>query len=82
MVVNNKMPVNSVKEFIAYAKERPGKLTFGSTGVGAMDYLAGELFMQKTGMQHGARALPGRAAGAERPDRAATSTPSSRSLRW
>jgi tripartite-type tricarboxylate transporter receptor subunit TctC len=48
MVVNNKMPVNSVKEFIAYAKERPGKLTFGSTGVGAMDYLAGELFMQKT----------------------------------
>src|SRR6185436_11609514 len=40
MVVNNKMPVKSVKEFIAYAKERPGKLTFGSTGVGAMDYLA------------------------------------------
>ena len=37
MVVNNKMPVNSVKEFIAYAKERPGKLTYGSTGVGAMD---------------------------------------------
>ena len=51
MVVNNKMPVNSVKEFIAYAKERPGKLTFGSTGVGAMDYLAGELFMQKTGIK-------------------------------
>ncbi len=50
MVVNKKMPVNSVKEFIAYAKERPGKLTFGSTGVGAMDYLAGELFMQKTGI--------------------------------
>ena len=49
MVINNKMPVNSVKEFIAYSKERPGKLTFGSTGVGAMDYLAGELFMQKTG---------------------------------
>jgi tripartite-type tricarboxylate transporter receptor subunit TctC len=47
MVVNNKMPVKSVKEFIAYAKERPGKLTFGSTGVGAMDYLAGELLMQK-----------------------------------
>jgi tripartite-type tricarboxylate transporter receptor subunit TctC len=50
MVVNNKMPVNSVKEFIAYAKERPGKLTFGSTGVGAMDYLAGELLMQKGGI--------------------------------
>jgi tripartite-type tricarboxylate transporter receptor subunit TctC len=51
MVVNNKMPVNSVKEFIAYAKERAGKLTFGSTGVGAMDYLAGELLMQKAGIQ-------------------------------
>jgi tripartite-type tricarboxylate transporter receptor subunit TctC len=48
MVVNNKTPVKSVKEFIAYAKERPGKLTFGSTGVGAMDYLAVELFMRQT----------------------------------
>ena len=50
MVVNNKMPVHSVKEFIAYAKERPGKLTFGSTGVGAMDYLAVELFMRQVGI--------------------------------
>jgi tripartite-type tricarboxylate transporter receptor subunit TctC len=50
MVVNNKMPVNSVKEFIAYAKERPGKLTFGSTGVGAMDYLAVELLMRQVGI--------------------------------
>ncbi len=49
MVVNNKMPVNSVKEFVDYAKARPGKLTFGSTGVGAMDYLAVELFMKATG---------------------------------
>jgi tripartite-type tricarboxylate transporter receptor subunit TctC len=50
MVVNNKLPVNSVKEFIDYAKARPGKLTFGSTGVGAMDYLAVELFMKETGV--------------------------------
>jgi tripartite-type tricarboxylate transporter receptor subunit TctC len=42
--------VHSVKEFIAYAKERPGKLSFGSTGVGAMDYLASVLLMQKTGI--------------------------------
>ena len=49
MVVNNKTPVNSVKEFIDYAKARPGKLSFGSTGVGAMDYLAVELFMRQTG---------------------------------
>ena len=49
MVVNNKLPVNSVKEFIDYAKARPGKLTFGSTGTGALDYLAVELFMRATG---------------------------------
>jgi len=49
MVVNNKTPVNSVKEFIDYAKARPGKLSFGSTGVGAMDYLAVELLMRQTG---------------------------------
>ena len=49
MVVNNKLPVDSVKEFIDYAKARPGKLTFGSTGTGALDYLAVELFMRATG---------------------------------
>jgi tripartite-type tricarboxylate transporter receptor subunit TctC len=51
LVVNNKMPVNSVKDFIAYANERQGKLTFGSTGVGALDYLAAELLMKKTGIR-------------------------------
>ena len=49
MVVNNKTLVNSVKEFIDYAKARPGKLTFGSTGTGALDYLAVELFMKASG---------------------------------
>ena len=50
MVVNKQTPVNSVKEFIAYAKERPGKLKFGSTGVGALDYIAAALFMKQTGI--------------------------------
>lgn len=50
MVVNNKSPASSVKEFVAYAQERPGKLTFGSTGIGAFDYLAAELFMRQTGI--------------------------------
>jgi tripartite-type tricarboxylate transporter receptor subunit TctC len=49
MIVNNKTPVNSVKEFIGYAMARPGKLTFGSTGTAALDYLAVELFMKETG---------------------------------
>jgi tripartite-type tricarboxylate transporter receptor subunit TctC len=49
MVVNNKTPAHSVNEFIDYAKARAGKLTFGSTGTGALDYLAVELFMRATG---------------------------------
>jgi tripartite-type tricarboxylate transporter receptor subunit TctC len=51
MVVNNKLPVNSLQEFIAYAKARPGKLSYGSTGVGALDYLAAQLFMKETGVE-------------------------------
>jgi tripartite-type tricarboxylate transporter receptor subunit TctC len=51
MVVNNDLPVNSVREFVAYAKARPGKLSFGSTGVGALDYLAAQLFMKETGVE-------------------------------
>jgi len=51
MVVNKQLPVNSLQEFIAYAKARPGKLTFGSTGVGALDYLAAALFMKETGIE-------------------------------
>ena len=49
MVVNNSMPVGTVADFVAYAKARPGKLTFGSTGTAALDYLAVELFMKATG---------------------------------
>jgi tripartite-type tricarboxylate transporter receptor subunit TctC len=51
MIVNTKTPVNSVREFIDYAKARPGKLTFGSTGTAALDYLAVQLFMKQTGTQ-------------------------------
>jgi tripartite-type tricarboxylate transporter receptor subunit TctC len=51
MVVNKNMPVKTVADFIAYAKERPGKLTFGSTGVGALDFVAAELFMKAAGIK-------------------------------
>jgi tripartite-type tricarboxylate transporter receptor subunit TctC len=51
MVVNTATPVRSVAEFIDYAKARPGKLSFGSTGTAALDYLAVELFMRATGTQ-------------------------------
>src|SRR6266851_4088385 len=50
MVVNKATPVNTVAELVDYARARPGKLTFGSTGTGALDYLAVELFMRSTGV--------------------------------
>ena len=51
MVVNKDMPVNSVKEFIAYAKARQGELTYGSTGEGSLANLSTQLFMKQTGMK-------------------------------
>ena len=48
------LPVNSMQEFIAYAKANPGKLNFGTSGVGSMVHLSAELLMKETGikMQH------------------------------
>jgi tripartite-type tricarboxylate transporter receptor subunit TctC len=44
LVVKPSLPVKSVKDLIALAKASPGKLNFGSGGVGNTDHLAGELF--------------------------------------
>jgi tripartite-type tricarboxylate transporter receptor subunit TctC len=49
MVINPKLPVNSVEEFIAYAKARPGQLNMASSGNGTSIHLAGELFKTVTG---------------------------------
>jgi len=51
MVANPKMPANSVKEFIAYAKKNPGKLSYGSTGVGSLAHLSTQLFMRQAGVE-------------------------------
>ena len=48
LVVNNNQPVKNIQEFISYAKANPGKLNFGSTGIGSSMHLAGELFMNET----------------------------------
>ncbi len=49
LVVNPKVPVNSVKEYIAYAKAHPGKLTCASSGSGSSIHLSCELFKMQTG---------------------------------
>jgi tripartite-type tricarboxylate transporter receptor subunit TctC len=51
LVVNVKSPLTSVKELIAQAKERPGQLTFASSGIGGAPHLAGEFFAQQTGIK-------------------------------
>lgn len=50
LVVNPAMPAKDFKSFIAYAKERPGKLNFASPGAGSGAHLAGELLNQSAGI--------------------------------
>ena len=49
-VVTPSLPAKSVKEFIAFAKSRPGRLNYGSTGAGGTPYLAVEYFKLMAGL--------------------------------
>jgi tripartite-type tricarboxylate transporter receptor subunit TctC len=49
IAVHPAVPAQSLKEFIAYAKANPGKLSYGHSGVGSIQHLAGELFKSLTG---------------------------------
>lgn len=50
VLVNKDLPVQTLPEFIAYAKARPGKLSFGSSGNGTAQHLAGEMFKSQAGI--------------------------------
>jgi len=49
VVASNKLPVKSLSELIAYAKQHPGELNYGSVGIGSSQHLAGAYFEQLTG---------------------------------
>ncbi len=50
MVVNPNFPGKTLADFVALAKQKPGKLTYGSSGIGGAGHLAGELFKQRAGI--------------------------------
>jgi len=50
MTANNDLPAKDVRELIVYAKANPGKISFGSSGVGAAAHLTTELFKQTAGV--------------------------------
>src|SRR6478752_3012519 len=50
MEVHPSVPAKTVAEFVAYAKQNPGKLNFGSAGTGGTIHLAGEMFKQMAGV--------------------------------
>jgi tripartite-type tricarboxylate transporter receptor subunit TctC len=50
LVVNGKLPVKSVAELVTWAKSRPGKLSYGSSGIGSVAQLAMALFLKRAGL--------------------------------
>jgi tripartite-type tricarboxylate transporter receptor subunit TctC len=51
LLVTPTLPVKTVQELIRYAKEKPGSLSFGSTGIGGANHLAGEMFKAQMGIE-------------------------------
>lgn len=66
LTVNPALPFQNLKDLVAYAKANPGKLTFGSSGVGSIGHLSGEVLRTSVGaeMLH----VPYKSAGVAYPD--------------
>ena len=50
LVASNSVPANDAGQLVAYMKQNPGKLSFGSAGAGGITHLAGELFKASAGV--------------------------------
>lgn len=50
LLVNPKVPANTLQEFVAYAKARPGQINYGSAGNGGSSHLVPEMFKSATGL--------------------------------
>lgn len=50
LVIRPSMPINTVQEFLDYARNNPGKVSYGSTGIGSSNHLSMELFKSMTGI--------------------------------
>ncbi|MBC5784285.1 tripartite tricarboxylate transporter substrate binding protein [Ramlibacter sp. USB13] len=50
LLVNPQVPVNTLQDFIAYAKARPGQVNYGSAGNGGISHLVPEMFKNSTGL--------------------------------
>jgi tripartite-type tricarboxylate transporter receptor subunit TctC len=66
LVVNPKLGVKTLAEFIAHAKKNPGKVTFASAGVATVTHMAGELLKKEAGID--LNHIPYRSSGAALPD--------------
>jgi tripartite-type tricarboxylate transporter receptor subunit TctC len=66
VVVAPQLPVKTLAELVEYGKANPGKMNFGSAGIGTTPHLAAELFLQRTGVK--ATHVPYRTIGQSFPD--------------
>src|SRR5471032_783676 len=51
LCIHPSVPATTIAEFVAYAKQNPGKLNFGSSGTGSFTHLAAEMFKQMAGIE-------------------------------
>jgi tripartite-type tricarboxylate transporter receptor subunit TctC len=51
LCIHPSVPAKTIAEFVAYARQNPGKLNFGSSGTGSFTHLAAEMFKQMAGIE-------------------------------